>query len=113
MRVGSSKTRMTRSTIHSVSGRAALLLLAAAPAIGSAGPVSDSILEHLTDGGPLSFSFGVVPLRPQFVAPAAASGGQAAEDGRATDANAQVTALSFDLKLRWPGTGTMSRSRPC
>ncbi len=104
---------MKRSTVRSLGGLAALLLLAAAPAIGSAGPVSEPSLEHLTDDGPLSFSFGVVPLRPQLVAPAAAlPGGQAAESGRLTDADAQVTALSFDLKLRWPGTGAMSPLEP-
>ena len=88
--------------------------MAAAPAIGSAEePVSEPGLEHLPDGGPLSFSFGVVPLRPQLVAPAAAlPGGQAAESGRPTDADTQVTALSFDLKLRWPGTGAMSPLEP-
>jgi hypothetical protein len=112
MRQGSSKTRMKRSTIPFLGGLVALLLLAAASASGSAEPVSEPILGHLTDGGPLSFSFGVVPLRPQLVVPAAASGGQAAEDGRATDVNAQVTAVSFDLKLRWPGTGAMSPLEP-
>jgi hypothetical protein len=104
---------MKRSAVHSLGGLAALLLVTAAPAIGSAGPVNEPSLEHLTDGGPLSFSFGVVPLRPQLLAPAAAlPGSQAAESGRPTDAEAQVAALSLDLKLRWPGTGAMSPLEP-
>ena len=103
---------MKRSNICSLGGFAALLLLTAAPAIGSAGWVSEPIFEHLTEDGPFSFSFGVAPLRPSLVAPAAASGGQAAEEGRTTEATARVTAVSFELKLRWPGTGTMAFLEP-
>jgi len=57
----SSKARLKQSTVRSLGGLAALLVV---PPIDLAGSVNESSLEHLPDGGPLSFSFDVVPPRP-------------------------------------------------
>ena len=74
--------------------------------------MGEPTLEHLADAGPLSFSLGVAPLRLQLAVPTTAFGTQEAEGSRPTGANAQLTALSFDLTVRWPGTSAMSVLEP-
>jgi hypothetical protein len=87
---------------------ALLLALATVPPLTSAGPASESGLERLLDGdSAISLGFGVSPLRWQF-APLvpAMPGAQASERGRPVDLDVQGKAISFDLKLKWPGTET-------
>jgi hypothetical protein len=104
---------MKQSAARSLGGLAVLLLLAIAPALTIAGPANEPSFEHLTDAGPLSLGFGVAPLRPTLTTPSALGpGGQPAEGARATDLDAQATALSFELRLRWPGLDATSPLEP-
>jgi hypothetical protein len=103
---------MKQSAARSLGGLAVVVLLATAPALAIAGPANQPSFEHLTDAGPLSLGFGVAPLRPTLVAPALLPGGQAAEGGRPTEVDAQATALSFELRLRWPGLDATSPLEP-
>ncbi len=69
------------------------------------GPVArpPTILDHLNDdGSPVRLGLGVTPLRPQL--PASIPGALGGESERPLDAEGRGTALSFDLKLAWPGT---------
>lgn len=83
---------------------AAVLVLAAVTPV-SAGPAGEPILERLTDiGASISLGFGMAPLRPQLAPPTPAIPGPA-------EAELPSTALSFDLKLGWPG-GEVTRLEP-
>ena len=81
----------------------ALLLLAlATSAIARAASPSEPAPAPAIDlGSALRVGFGVSPLRPQLPAPL--SGGWVSEGDRPADLDSQGTALSVDLKLRWPG----------
>lgn len=55
----------------------------------------EPLLEHVTDrGAAISLGFDVAPLRPQVAPPPPVL---------PLDAELQSTAISFDLRLRWPG----------
>jgi hypothetical protein len=74
---------------------ALVLLLLAWPATTRAGSTSDSTPDRLTEVGPgIHLGLGVAPLRWEVVPPPLALG---------ADPDVQSTALSFDVKLTWPG----------
>jgi hypothetical protein len=117
---------MERSTLSRLGVVVALVVaLGAAPA-ALAGPASElspdlgpvaagsppaTILDHLTDdGSPVHLGLGVAPLRTQL--PATIPGAVGGEGERALDAEARGTALSFDLKLAWPGAATVGPLEP-
>jgi hypothetical protein len=114
--------RMTRAFLGAMGGLVAFLLASAvAPATGAAGTMNpprdeggaDSVLDRLADGWPgISFGFGVSPLRSQFglEAPQTATGVQGGEPAGLLDPEGR--ALSFDLKLGWPGTDKLSLLEP-
>jgi hypothetical protein len=114
--------RMTRAFLGAMGGLVAFLLASAvAPATGAAGTMNpprdeggaDSVLDRLADGLPgISFGLGVSPLRSQFglEAPQAATGVQGGEPAGLLDPEGR--ALSFDLKLGWPGTDKLSLLEP-
>jgi hypothetical protein len=82
----------------------AALVLALVPATTPAAPPNERVLEHLTDlGGAISLGFGVTPLRPQLASPVAPV---------PADLDLQSTALSFDLKLKWPGSDVVRSLEP-
>jgi hypothetical protein len=122
-----SNARMRRSRRSRLGGVAALVVvLGAAPAAFAGpsewGPELDSatsssqgaILDHLTDGwSAVRLGLGVTPLRSQFGPPAAAiPGAHGGESDRPLDADSRGTAVSFELKLGWPGAVRMSPLEP-
>ena len=81
----------------------AAVLLVLLPMGALAAPPSGPVLEHLTDlGGAISLGFGVTPLRPDL-APLVPT---------PPELELQSTALSFDLKLRWPGSDVLKSLEP-
>jgi hypothetical protein len=122
-------TSMKRCALRRLGSAAALVVaLGVAPAT-FAGPVGTpgadlapapagsgqgAMLDHLTDlAFPVHLGFGVTPLRSQFgLPPAATSGAFGGESEHALDADSHGTALSFDLKLAWPGTARMGALEP-
>ncbi|HEY2992446.1 MAG TPA: hypothetical protein VGM22_06525 [Methylomirabilota bacterium] len=81
----------------------AVLMLALVPMTALAAPPSTPVLEHLTDlGGALSLGFGVTPLRPELAPPVPGP----------PELSLQSSALSFDLKLRWPGSDVLKSVEP-
>ena len=91
------------------------------PATGATGTMNpprgeggaDPAPDRLADGWPgISFGLGVSPLRSQFglAAPQAATGVQGGEPAGLLDPEGK--ALSFDLKLGWPGTDKFSLLEP-
>jgi hypothetical protein len=85
---------------------AAALLLTTVPT--PVGAVSgEPVLERLTDiGASISLGFDVAPLRPELVPPISATPGVPADLDRPS------TALSFDLKLGWPGADVLRSVEP-
>ena len=117
---------MERSILSRLGAVAALVVtLGAAPA-ALAGPASElspdlgpvtagsppaTILDHLTDNGsPVHLGLGVTPLRSQL--PATIPGALGGESERPLDAEARGAALSFDLKLAWPGAARVGPLEP-
>jgi hypothetical protein len=101
---------MSRSIVCRFAGVLALLVaVVAMPVTTLAGPGSEPFLERLLDTGASAFSLGV--SEPSFrwdlgsVAPSN-PGAQASERARPLDAEARGKAISFDLKLKWPGAET-------
>jgi len=93
---------MNGVVVRRLAAVAVLLLASAAPAIARAASATEPAPAHAIDlGSALSFGFGVSPLRPQLPAPL--SGGRVSEGDRPADLDSHGTALSADLKLRWPG----------
>lgn len=81
----------------------AVLVLTLAPLTALAAPAGEP--GHLTDlGSGLSLGLGVTPLRTELVPPAPAA--PAAADFM------QSTAISFDLKLKWPGSDVTRTLQP-
>jgi len=79
------------------------VMLALAPMVALAAPPSAPVLEHLTDlGGAISLGFGVTPLRPELTPPVPTP----------PELSLQSSALSFDLKLRWPGSDVLKSLEP-
>jgi hypothetical protein len=68
------------------------------PARSPAGPTTESTFEHLADvGSGISLGLGVAPLRWELApSPLAAP----------TELESRGAAMSFDVKLRWPGAET-------
>jgi hypothetical protein len=97
-------------TSATVSGVVAVLVaLVAVPATTSAGSASEPILERLLDAGP-AFSLGVAASSLRWEpAPVGLTlpGAQGAERVRPLDVDGSGKAISFDLKLTWPGAETM------
>ena len=82
----------------------AAVLLVLAPTVTLAASPGEPVHERLTDLGPaLSLGFGVTPLRPQISPPGPAT---------PADLNLESTALSFDLKLKWPGSDVVKSLEP-
>ena len=80
------------------------VLFALTPLTALAAPASEPVLNHLTDlGSALSLGFGVTPLRPQLTPPRPAP---------ADLSLTESTALSFDFKLKWPGSDVTSSLQP-
>jgi hypothetical protein len=77
------------------------LALVLTPALALAAPAGES---HLTElGDTLSLGFGVAPLRPELAPPRPAP----------ADLDLmQSTAVTFDLKLKWPGTDVTKSFQP-
>jgi hypothetical protein len=93
-------------------GPASGLNLDLGPAATDASP--NAILDHLTDAGsPVRLGFGVTPLRSQL-GPAASAlpGAHGSEDERPLDADSRGTAVSFDLRLAWPGAARVGPLEP-
>ena len=81
-----------------------VLVFLLTPLVALAAPPSEPVLGHLTDlGGALSLGFGVTPLRPQLTPPRPAPSDLTLMES---------TALSFDLKLKWPGSDVTSSLQP-
>ena len=81
----------------------AVVLVALVPFTALAAPPAGPVVEHLTDlGGALSLGFGVTPLRSDITSPLPPPRGL----------ELQSTALSFDLKLRWPGSDVLGSLEP-
>src|SRR5688572_29607266 len=95
---------MTRSPARRFAAVVALLVtVVAAPVTTFAGPDSDAFLHRLLDTSTSAFSFGV--SEPPFL-----DVGAPAHLGRARtalNADRRGKAMSFDLKLKWPGAETM------
>ncbi len=95
---------MTRSVACRFAGVVALLVaVVAAPVTTFAGPDSEPFLARLLDTGASAFSFGV--SESSFLDLGAP--GNPGERARALDADTRSKAMSFDLKLKWPGAETM------
>jgi hypothetical protein len=95
-----------------LAGFLAVVVLAMAPATTFAGSASEPILELVPgSGGAVGFGFGVSPLRwePGPGVPVN-PGAQAGE--RAGDFDTHGRAISFDLKLKWPGADTTTALEP-
>jgi len=89
---------MKRAIVPGLGVVALLPVLGAVRPAVAAGPASEPIAERLTDMGPaVSLGFGVAPLRWEVVPPPL---------GVPTDAETRSTAMSFDIKLTWPGSET-------
>ena len=83
----------------------AALALILAPVTAFAASANEAAPVHLTDiGDTLSLGFGVTPLRPQLEPPRLSA---PADLGLL-----ESTTLSFDLKLRWPGTDVTKSLQP-
>ena len=82
----------------------AVVVLTLVPAAALAAQPAERVEERLTDLGPaLSLGFGVTPLCPQLTPPVPAM---------PADLNLQTTALSFDLRLKWPGSDVVKSLEP-
>ena len=82
---------------------AVLVLVILLPLPAAATPPSGPVTEHLTDlGSSLSLGFGVTPLRSDIAPPQPPPPGL----------DLQSTALSFDLKLKWPGSDVLGSLEP-
>jgi hypothetical protein len=113
---------MTRAFVSAMGGLLAMLaVIGVTPAIGADVMMnsprgeegSDSSLDRRADGlQGIAFGLGVSPLRSQFRVepPSAATGLQNAEPAGFLDSDSK--ALSFNLKLRWPGTDKSSLVEP-
>jgi hypothetical protein len=88
------------------------VLVVLVPAAARAGSSAESLLGYLTEPGhAVSLGLGVSALRPHLVAPSAPLA--AGESGRPADVDPQHgTALSVDLRLRWPGVDVTSPVEP-
>jgi len=81
-----------------------VLVFLLTPLRALAAPPSEPVLGHLTDlGSALSLGFGVTPLRPQLTPPRPAPSDLTLMES---------TAVSFDLKLKWPGSDVTSSLQP-
>jgi hypothetical protein len=89
-------------------------VLGVVPAVAQAGATSDSLLELTGVRGPaLSLGFGVAPLQWEVLAPPAPTpGAEAAESAVLFDTEPRSRAVSFDIKLRWPGAESASPLEP-
>lgn len=91
---------MSRSVACRFAGVVALLV--ALPVTTFAGAGSEPFLERLLDTGVSVFSFGVSESSFLDLGAPANPG----ERARVLDADARAKAISFDLKLKWPGAET-------
>jgi hypothetical protein len=82
---------------------ALVALLVAAPVTAFAGPDAEPFLHRLLDTRASAFSFGVSESSFLDLGAPANPG----ERARALDADTRSKAMSFDLKLKWPGAETM------
>ena len=82
---------------------ALVVLLVAAPVTAFAGPDTEPFLYRLLDTGASALSFGVSESSFLDLGAPANPG----ERARALDADTRSKAMSFDLKLKWPGAETM------
>jgi hypothetical protein len=95
---------MARSVACRFAALIAFLVAAvAAPVTTFAGPDSEPLLQRLLDTGASAFSFGVSESSFLDLGAPANPG----ERARALDADTRSKAMSFDLKLKWPGAETM------
>jgi hypothetical protein len=80
------------------------LAMAGAPRPAHAGPSSDNLLELAGRGGPsVGLSFGVPRLQWQSIAPLPALAGSPSTESPTSADLERSRALSFDVKLEWPG----------
>jgi hypothetical protein len=91
--------RMSRAIAFRLA--AVVALLVAAPLTASAGPDSEPFLQRLLDTR--AFSLGVSESSFLDLGAPANPG----ERARALDADTRSKAMSFDLKLKWPGAETL------
>jgi hypothetical protein len=94
---------MTRHPLRWLAMVTLTLAVGLVPMAAWAGATSDSLLELAGERGPsLGFGVGVSPFRWELLAPPL-SGAKAAESSVLADPELRGHAVSFDIKLRWPG----------
>ena len=94
---------MPRAVACRFAGVVALLVaVVVAPVTAFAGPDNEPFLARLLDTGTSAFSFGVSESSFLDLGAPANPG----ERARTLDADARGKAISFDLKLKWPGAET-------
>src|SRR5688500_13908248 len=95
--------RMTRSVACRFAAVVALLVaVLAVPVTTFAGPDSEPFLHRLLDTSASAFTLGI--SEPSFLD--VGSPANLGERERALNADPRGKALSFDLKLKWPGAET-------
>jgi hypothetical protein len=95
---------MNQRVLHWLAAVVAGVALGVAPATVEAGSSSDNLLELAGKGGPsVGFGFGVSPIHWELIAPLETTPGPAATESRMFyDREPRGSAMSFDLKLKWP-----------
>jgi hypothetical protein len=108
-----SKSLMNRS-LRSLLHVTLALAVTVAPVPARAGASSDALLELASQRGPaLSLGFGVAPIHWEFLSLSdVVPGPKPAESVRLADLEPRGQAVSFDVKLRWPGMEPTSPLEP-
>jgi hypothetical protein len=96
---------MKSARLCTVTVLASVILVLTLPPIAFGGAAAKPALGPAVDlGSVLSVGFGVSPLGVQLPALPVGVSGQGRDAGPATALEAESKALSFDVKLRWPGS---------
>jgi hypothetical protein len=95
---------MKSARLCTVAALASVILVLTLPAIALGGAAAKPAPGPAVDlGSMLSVGFGVSPLGVQLPALPVGVSGQGRDAGPATALEAEGKALSFDVRLRWPG----------
>jgi hypothetical protein len=95
---------MKSARLCTVGALASVILVLALPAIALGGAAAEPAPGVAVDlGSALSIGVGVSPLGVQLPALPVGVSGQGRDAGPATALEAEGKALSFDVRLRWPG----------
>jgi hypothetical protein len=96
--------RMKSARLCAVTALASIVLVLGCPPIAPGGTVAGPTPGPAVDlGSVLSLGFGVSPLGVQLPAPPVGVGGPERDGGPSTALEVEGKALSFDVRLRWPG----------